>query len=46
MHCLAITKLGNMLIGDVVLHACLGVDGKLDPLVNWTSQPVVVLSGI
>lgn len=46
MHGLATTKLGNVFIGDVVFHACLGVDGKLNPLVDWASQPVVVLSGI
>lgn len=46
MQGLSITKLADMLIRDVVLHACLGVDGKLNIFIYRASQPAVVISRV
>lgn len=34
----------RVLIGDVVLHACLFIDGQLDALVDGASQATVILT--
>lgn len=46
MHGLTITKLRNTLVSDVVFHACLRVDGKFNPFVDWASESAVILTGI
>lgn len=35
-----------MLVGDVVLHSGVLIDGELDSLVNWAAESSVILSGI
>lgn len=46
MHGFTIAELANILVGDVVLHTCLGVDGKFNLLVYRASQPAVETTGI
>jgi hypothetical protein len=36
----------DVLIGDVILHACLFINGQLDALVDRPSQATVILTSI
>ena len=36
----------RVLVGDVILHACLFIDGQLDALVDRASQATVILTRV